>query len=136
MTSLVCMSAAGPWLNYPTPGVPRTPDGKPNLSAPVPRGADGKPDLSGLWEMEHNRPIPATGLGCEPVSLEFINIGSSIKEGLPYQAGVAEMVNAPGGPTPSAKLTHYPDFRLLFERLEVENLDFHGIEMVVQNRFD
>jgi hypothetical protein len=37
------------WLDYPTPGVPRTPDGKPNLSAPAPRTADGKPDLSSMW---------------------------------------------------------------------------------------
>ncbi|HEY7333469.1 MAG TPA: hypothetical protein VH639_01205 [Bryobacteraceae bacterium] len=37
------------WLSYPTPGVPRTPDGKPNLSAPAPKGRDGKPDLSGIW---------------------------------------------------------------------------------------
>jgi len=37
------------WLNYPTPGTPRTADGKPNLAAPTPRAADGKPDLSGIW---------------------------------------------------------------------------------------
>jgi hypothetical protein len=37
------------WLHYPTPGIPRTPDGKPNLSAPAPKTADGKPDLSGIW---------------------------------------------------------------------------------------
>jgi hypothetical protein len=37
------------WLRQPTKGIPRTPDGKPNLSAPAPRTADGKPDLSGLW---------------------------------------------------------------------------------------
>jgi len=37
------------WLNQPTAGLPRTPDGKPNLSAPAPRTPDGKPDLSGLW---------------------------------------------------------------------------------------
>ncbi|MCU1336306.1 MAG: hypothetical protein JWO19_1887 [Bryobacterales bacterium] len=37
------------WLNHPTPGIPRTPDGKPNLAAPAPRAPDGKPDLSGLW---------------------------------------------------------------------------------------
>src|SRR2546428_234036 len=40
---------AAQWLKYPTPGVPRTPDGKPNLTAPAPRTPDGKPDLSGLW---------------------------------------------------------------------------------------
>ncbi len=40
------------WLNFQTPGVPRTRDGKPNLSAPAPRMADGKPDLSGVWMHE------------------------------------------------------------------------------------
>jgi hypothetical protein len=42
-------NSVGQWLNYPAPGIPRTPDGKPNLSAPTPRGPDGKPDLSGVW---------------------------------------------------------------------------------------
>ena len=37
------------WLNYPTAGIPRLADGKPNLTAPTPRTADGKPDLSGIW---------------------------------------------------------------------------------------
>src|SRR5436305_6415655 len=40
------------WLNFPTPGTPRTRDGKPNLSAPAPRALDGKPDLSGVWRHE------------------------------------------------------------------------------------
>jgi hypothetical protein len=37
------------WLKHPTPGIPRTADGKPDLSAPAPRAADGQPDLSGIW---------------------------------------------------------------------------------------
>ena len=41
--------ASAQWLNQPTAGLPRTPDGKPNLTAPAPRAADGKPDFSGLW---------------------------------------------------------------------------------------
>src|SRR5262249_841441 len=43
------------WISYPTPGIPRTADGKPNLSAPAPRTADGKPDLSGIWNTGDNR---------------------------------------------------------------------------------
>jgi hypothetical protein len=42
-------TADAQWLNQPTPNIPRTADGKPNLAAPAPRTADGKPDLSGLW---------------------------------------------------------------------------------------
>lgn len=46
---LLAMPASAQWLNYPALGVPRTPDGKPNLAAPTPRTVDGKPDLSGVW---------------------------------------------------------------------------------------
>jgi hypothetical protein len=37
------------WLTQPSAGIPRLPDGKPNLSAPAPRSVNGTPDLSGLW---------------------------------------------------------------------------------------
>jgi hypothetical protein len=48
-------SAGAQWLHHPTPGIPRTADGKPNLTAPAPRTADGKPDLSGLWQRPSER---------------------------------------------------------------------------------
>jgi hypothetical protein len=47
--ALVSTGVHAQWLNYPTPGIPRTRDGKPNLAAPAPRAADGRPDLSGVW---------------------------------------------------------------------------------------
>jgi len=49
---LLATLADAQWLNYPTPGTPRLPDGKPNLAAPAPRAPDGRPDLSGIWAAE------------------------------------------------------------------------------------
>jgi hypothetical protein len=46
---LITTGAQAQWLTYPTPGIPRLADGKPDLNAPAPRTADGKPDLSGIW---------------------------------------------------------------------------------------
>src|SRR5690349_15614501 len=45
----VAVSALAQWVHVTTPGIPRTRDGKPNLSAPAPRMPDGKLDLSGIW---------------------------------------------------------------------------------------
>jgi len=52
-------SAAAQWIHQPTPGIPRTADGKPNLSAPAPKAADGKPDLSGIWVRIHPANAPS-----------------------------------------------------------------------------
>ena len=49
LSAALLAAAAAQWLNYPTPGIPRLPDGKPNLAASAPRTVDGKPDLSGIW---------------------------------------------------------------------------------------
>jgi len=57
--SLLPITTAGAqWLNQPTPNIPRTADGKPDLAAPPPRGADGHPDLSGLWVRQGGQQIP------------------------------------------------------------------------------
>ena len=51
---LLPVSLCAQWLDLRTPGIPRTDDGKPNLTAPAPRTPDGKPDLSGIWRPEVN----------------------------------------------------------------------------------
>src|SRR5262245_18432708 len=51
---LLPVSLNGQWLDWRTPDIPRTADGKPNLMAPMPRTSTGKPDFSGIWQPELN----------------------------------------------------------------------------------
>jgi hypothetical protein len=85
-------AAFSQFLGYPTAGVPRTPDGKPNLAAPAPRTADGKPDFSGMYGWINI----GTWCGAEctdtQISREFINIAASLKTPLPYQPWAADLV--------------------------------------------
>jgi hypothetical protein len=59
------------WLNLPTAGVPQTPDGKPNLSAPAPKAPDGKPDLSGIWMAEDQKYFMNLATGLRPEDVPF-----------------------------------------------------------------
>jgi hypothetical protein len=52
---ILALPLSAQWLNFRTPGIPRTPDGKPDLSAPAPKTADGKPDLTGIWGISRQR---------------------------------------------------------------------------------
>jgi len=88
------------WLNHRTADIPRTPDGKPNLSAPAPRAADGKPNLSGLWQtlsappevLKRLIPDATNGAGEEPLSQYFINIFFDFKpDQAPIRPAAAEL---------------------------------------------
>src|SRR6185437_34844 len=89
---LTAVSVSAQWVHYPTAGIPRTKDGKPNLSAPAPRTKEGRPDLSGIWDVLHNRPCPPEGCADMWIPEEFLNIGFSLKGGLPYQPLAAAIV--------------------------------------------
>jgi hypothetical protein len=77
--SLLCVSAHAQWVNMPEAGIPRGPDGKPNLLAPAPRSADGHPDLSGIW-------VAADGK-------YTVNVASDLKPGeVPFQPWAQALV--------------------------------------------
>ncbi len=84
---------AAQWFHYPTAGVPRKPDGSPDLSAPAPRTADGKPDLSGIWTPGRTPLIDESLAGQSNATGPFWDFGSVVPGGLPYQPWARDLRN-------------------------------------------
>jgi hypothetical protein len=95
-------AASGQWPVYPTPGVPRTADGKVDLGAPTPRTTGGKPDLSGVWTFVRQTPRVDVGVGgaggtplpdgTVPNNLgQFWDISFGMREPLPLRPSAAEL---------------------------------------------
>ncbi len=102
----ICLNAHAQWLHEPTPGAPRTPDGKVNMTGPVPR-VNGKPDLSGIWQAE-GEPRGATtlfGLGESINSKYFRDILADFKPGeeplTPLGREILQKHGAPGAFNPT-----------------------------------
>ena len=100
LVALVVVPAIGSaqWLRYPTDGIPRTAEGKPNLNAPAPRLPDGKPDLSGLWHAAQARQCENAAGQAVPCGNEIGgsalggNLGRNLPGGsLPYQPWAAKL---------------------------------------------
>jgi hypothetical protein len=70
-------TASAQWLNFPSAGIPRTADGKPDLTAAAPKSANGKPALGGIW---HRVPPPGTPTGA--------NFGNTVTFYMPAGATV------------------------------------------------
>jgi hypothetical protein len=91
------------WSNHSSGGL-KTPDGKPDLTAPTPRTADGKPDFTGTWSLAGSpggageqgkgpqAASPPPPLTDGPPLATFFNIGANFKEGLPLQPWAAELL--------------------------------------------
>ncbi len=82
IVALVLMSVAtgAQWLNHPTPGIPRLPDGKPNLSAPPPRLADGHSDLSGIWDVGNMLYFHDLARGLKPEEVQLTPWAAGIRK--------------------------------------------------------
>ena len=89
-------SVSAQWPSFPARGVPKTPDGKPNLEASAPKTADGRPDLTGTWEnawfyLGKIATDPASPPG-EPPAATFLNLGAGFKNGLPFRPWAAQLL--------------------------------------------
>jgi hypothetical protein len=126
------------WLKYPTAGVPKTPDGSPNLSAPTSKTADGKPDLSGIWEIENTGGCPPYGCPDLPLSKEFLNIGARLPGGLPYQPWAAELVKqrmaTNGKDDPASKCQPAGAIRLFTFPQYRKMVEFPGLLLMLSER--
>jgi len=105
IVAAISPSLLAQWPSYPTPRVPKSPKGEPNLSAAAPRSADGNPDLSGIWENFGERRLSGgiSGTGGAPLESgvvpttvpgflsQFFDIGSRVKGGLPFQPWAADL---------------------------------------------
>ena len=110
------------WAVYHDPAVPRTRDGKPNLSAPAPR-QNSKPDLSGIWIAESAPlaeiqqfllPSGINGLGEELPTKYFFNILADFPMGQePLRPEVrAQLDKRPPGPARPQTLCNLPTIPL------------------------
>ena len=92
IVAILSSSPAAQWALRPPPGVPKSADGKPNLTAPTPRTADGKPDLSGIWMRTTRTESPGSAPAGRPPLATFDNVGAGMKEPVPLQPWAAELL--------------------------------------------
>src|SRR5260370_6212816 len=142
-----CLCAQAQWLNEPTPGAPRTTDGKVNMTGPVP-SVNGKPDLSGIWQVEAEPRAPGGlyGLGESPNSKYFRDILADFKPGeeplTPAASEILPQHGQPGtiGPNRSCLPAGVPPADLLPEPFTViqtpgETLLLYEVETIFRQIF-
>jgi hypothetical protein len=68
---LIAAPASAQWTKVPAAKIPRTADGKPDLSAPAPRSPDGTPDLTGVWSPKDNKYARDISADSKPEDVPF-----------------------------------------------------------------
>jgi hypothetical protein len=98
--ALIALSAvaSGQWVRYPAEGIPRKPNGQPDLTAPAPRLPNGQPDFSGVWHAAQSRQCVNASGESVPCGTEIGgstlggNLGRNLPGGkLPYQPWAAKL---------------------------------------------
>lgn len=116
LLTLCVHTVSAQWVNYPTPGSPRTRDGRPDLIARAPRAPNGKPDLSGVWHVQPTSlaemrrlfgddidKVQVPGMEIDTVSKYAINIFQDFTPAeAPVRPAVAEVLKRRGDNRPEA----------------------------------
>jgi hypothetical protein len=125
------------WVKYPTAGVPRTKDGKPNLTAPAPRTADGKPDFSGVWENEGVGPPGSEGSGPMPKTV-FFDLSFGLGAAPPYQPWAADLYAKRKGDfakdNPDARCLPLGPLQMMAHPLPKKILQTPGVLVILHER--
>ena len=86
--------ASAQWAKHADKSMPRTPNGKPNLSAPAPKGSDGKVDLSGVWLPDVDPDGSPQGVEHMVFPKHFVNITADMKpQEVPIQPWARDLLN-------------------------------------------
>jgi len=135
---LLSAAASGQWLDRPTPGTPRLPDGKPNLTAVTPRAANGKPDLSGVWEVVGDIVNPTHG---RTRSKYVYNIAVDLPGGAPFLPWAKSLYDERqrsqglGAPTERCLPHGIPD-AMLTRELPFKILQTAGVTIILYEEFN
>jgi hypothetical protein len=126
------------WLRYPTAGVPRTGDGRPNLAAPAPRTADGKPDYSGVWQSAGFGGPSTEGLGPTPKAV-FFELTHGMKGATPpFQPWAAELAakrrDENAKDNPDARCLPIGPLQMLAHPLPKKILQLPGLLVILHER--